>query len=111
MWGVVSYVLNLFNTIFIHNFVNVLEDLNFLNKMFQIKNLNQTDIGTTLEFTTQSISKKFLVDEDDEFGGDTKFMAQFLKIFRCGIFNIEIQQKWFILIFGPCTIASCKILV
>ena len=40
------------------------------------------EIGDAVEIATQSLSREFLVDEDEEFGADTKFVAYLLNIFR-----------------------------
>jgi hypothetical protein len=67
---------------FIHMLTDVPRDLNVLNKTFQTKNIDLMDVRIVIEITTQSLSRKFLVDEEDEFGANTKFMAHFLKIFE-----------------------------
>ena len=67
---------------FIHLLADVLGELNTLNKIFQKENLDLTEIGEAIEITTRSLSRKFLVDEKEEFGADTKFVAHFLDISR-----------------------------
>ena len=61
---------------------NVFGELNTLNRIFQKENLDLTQIRETIEITTLSLSRKFLVDEDEKFGANMKFVAQFLDIFR-----------------------------
>ena len=65
---------------FVHLLANVLGELNTLNKTLQKENLDLIEIGDAMEITTQSLSKKLLVNEDEGFGAYTKFVAQFLDI-------------------------------
>lgn len=51
--------------------------------------MNLTEIGEAIEITIQSLSRKFLVDEDEEFGANTKFVAHFLDIFRDGQIHFQ----------------------
>ncbi len=67
---------------FIHLLADVLGELNILNKTFQTENIDLSNIGIAIELTIRSLSRKFLVDEEDEFGADTKFVAQFLDVSR-----------------------------
>ena len=68
----------------IHLLADELGELNTLNKVFQKENLDLTEIGEAIEITIRSLSKKFLVDEEEEFRADTKFVAHFLDISRGG---------------------------
>lgn len=52
------------------------------NKVFQIESIDLTNIGIAIKVITQFLLRNFLVDEEDEFGIDTKFMAHFLDIYR-----------------------------
>jgi hypothetical protein len=63
---------------FIHLLADVLGELNTLNKIFQRENLDLTEIEDAIEITTRFLARKFLVHEDEKFGADTKFVAQFL---------------------------------
>ena len=74
---------------FIHLLADVLGELNTLNKIFQKENLDLTEIGDTVEITTRSLSWKYLVDEKEEFGLDTKFVAHFLDISRGGQIHFQ----------------------
>ena len=74
---------------FIHLLADVLGELNTLNKISQKENLDLTEIGDAIEITTWSLSRKFLVYEDVEFGADTKFVAQFLDISRGGEIHFQ----------------------
>ena len=69
---------------FIHLLADILGELNTLNKIFQKENLDLTEIGEAIEITTRSLSRKFLVDKEEEFGADTKFVTHFLDISRGG---------------------------
>ena len=51
--------------------------------------MDLTEIGEAIEITTWSLSRKFLVDEEDEFGADTKFVAHFLDISRGGQIHFQ----------------------
>ena len=73
---------------FIHLLADVLGELNTLNKIFQKENLDPTKIGEAIEITMQSLSRKFLVDEE-EFGADTKFVTHFLDISRGGQIHFQ----------------------
>ena len=46
--------------------------------------MDLTEIGEAIEITTRSLSRKFLVDDDEEFGADTKFVTHFLDLSRGG---------------------------
>ena len=63
-------------------------ELNTLNKIFHKENLDLTEIGEAIEITTRSLSRKFLVDEE-EFSVDTKFVAHFLDISRGGQIHFQ----------------------
>ena len=63
--------------------------MNTLNKIFQKENLDLTKIGEAIEITTRSLFRKFLVDEEEEFGTDTKFVAHFLDISRGGQIHFQ----------------------
>ena len=67
---------------FIRLFVDVLGELDTLNKIFEKENLDLIEIEDAIEIMTWSLLRKFLVDADEEFGADTKFVAQFLNISR-----------------------------
>ena len=69
---------------FIDLLADVLGELNTLKKTFQKENLDLTKIKDAIKIVTQSLSRKFLVDEDEEIGVNTKFVAQFLDISRSG---------------------------
>lgn len=66
---------------FIHLLARVLGELNTVNKIFQKENLDLIEIGDGIKIMTWSLSRNFWVDDDDEFGADTKFVAHFLDIF------------------------------
>jgi hypothetical protein len=74
---------------FIHLLAYVLGELNILNKIFQKENLDLIEIGNAIEITTRSLSRKFLLYEDEEFGADTKFVAQFLNNCRGGEIHFQ----------------------
>jgi hypothetical protein len=75
--------------VFIHLLADVFGELNTLNKIFQKENLDLTEIGDSIEITTRSLSRKFMVYEYEEFGADTKFMAQFLDISKGGEIHFQ----------------------
>ena len=69
--------------------VDVLGKLNKLNKIFKKKSFDLNEIGDAIDITTRSLFKKFLVDENEEFDADTKFVAQFLDISRGGEIHFQ----------------------
>lgn len=60
-----------------------------MNQLFQKENLDLTEIGDAIELTTRSLSRKYLVDEDEEFGADSKYLAHFLENSRGGEINFQ----------------------
>ena len=60
---------------FIHILTNALGELKSLKKIFQKENLDLIEIEHAIEIRTQSLSRKLLVDEDEEFGADIKFVV------------------------------------
>ena len=88
--GELYYEFRCFSVLFfIHLLANVLGELNTLNKIFQKENLDLTEIGEAIDITTRSLSRKFLVNEDEEFSANTKFVAHFLDISRGGQIHFQ----------------------
>ena len=78
---------------FIHLLANILGELNTLNKTFQKKNLDFTKIEDAIEIAILSQFRKFLVDEDDKFGINTKYVAQFLDISKGGEIHFQDSTR------------------
>ena len=64
-----------------HLLEDVFGEVNTLNKIFQKEKLDLSENGDAIEFCHMVFVKETLVDEDDKFGLDITFVAQFLNVF------------------------------
>ena len=82
--------LRIFKVVFcIYLLADVLHKLNILNKIFQIENVDLSQLGAQIELTTRSLTRMFL--DAENFGVDSKYVKIFMDVAQDG--TIEYRNK------------------
>ena len=82
--------LRIFKVVFcIYLLADVLQELNILNKIFQIENVDLSQLGAQIELTTCSLTWMFL--DAENFGVDFKYVKILMDVAQDGI--IEYRDK------------------
>ena len=82
--------LRIFKVIFcIYLLADVLHELNILNKIFQIENVDLSQLGAQIELTTCSLTRMFL--DAENFGVDSKYVKIFMDVAQDG--TIKYRDK------------------
>ena len=82
--------LRIFKVVFcIYLLVHVLPELNILNKIFQIENVDLSQLGVQIELTTRSLTRMFL--DAENFGVESKYVKIFMDVAQDG--TIEYRDK------------------
>ena len=81
--------LRIFKVVFcIYLLADVLHELNILNKIFQIENVDLSQLRAQIELTTRSLTQMFL--DAENFGVDSKYVKIFMDIAQYG--TIEYRE-------------------
>ena len=82
--------LKIFKVVFcIYLLADVLHELNILKKIFQIENVDLSQLGAHIELTTCSLIRMFL--DVENFGFDSKYVKIFMDVAQDG--TIEYRDK------------------
>ena len=69
--------------------MDVLHELNILNKIFQIENVDLSQLGAQIELTARSLTRMFL--DAENFGVNSKYVKIFMDVAQDG--TIEYRDK------------------
>ena len=79
----------------------MLQELNILNKIFQIKNADLSQLGAQIELTTRSLTRMFL--DAENFASDSKYVKTFMDVAQNG----TIEYSLYRIKDAPCMVSFC----